>query len=843
MTKHYTLLFALVLLFTVQSVAQDLPESWSIAPNGRMLTAGGENEGGFYDPDELHDVQLEFAQSDWWTLMENNYDSGTDILATCWIDGIRYDSVGVRFKGETSYTRNNTEKKSFNITLDYVIDGQDVDGYNTFNLNCGWEDNSSIREVLYNNIGHNYYMSLKANYANLTINGTNWGPYQNIQQFDSDYLREWYLSNDGTIWRATSSRPRGPGNPRFGVGRSTLNYNGSDSSDYTLDYVLKRTEQTDPWADLSAACDVLNNEPLETLEEALGQVLDIDKACWFLAHENVFADDDGYINKGGSDYYVYYEAETGRIVPMEYDGNSVLGNQAINWAPFYRDDDARFPLINRMLAVSSIHQRYLAHVRVILNDYFTPAYADAKIDAWADLIDVAVQADPKKFYTYNEFQTAVSELKQAIVTRRNILLNDDELQNVEALTVGGVSYSVAGTEWQLPTATEAVDVVAQIGGTLGTTAVWLHYGVGLTGPFSKVEMFDDGLHNDGAAADGQYGGAIPPLNEGTYGRYYIEAIAANTAATATYEPKGAEHDVFLYQIDNTSSLAGDLVVNEFMASNDTTQADQDGEFDDWIELFNNTSETVSLAGFHLTDDIDNLTKWAFPDGSSIDGNSYLIIWADEDPDQAGLHADFKLSAGGETLLLVDADGAIVDSITYTGQATDISHGRFPNGTGDFQDMDPTFNAENTEGVTDPGDPELETSPLAGDLVVNEFMASNEANQADQDGEFDDWIELFNNTGTSIALDGFHLTDDIGNLTKWAFPTGTSIAANGYLMIWADEDGDQTGLHADFKLSAGGEMVVLVDAEGKLVDTITYVDQVTDVSHGRFPNGTGDFKGI
>ena len=330
--------------------AQSLPAAWEISPDGRMLTAGGENDEGFYSQNQVHDVQLSFAQSNWWTLLENNYSSGTDLLATCWIDGVRYDSVGVRFKGATSYFRNNTEKKSFNITLDYLIEGQNVDGYNTFNLNCGWEDNSSMREVLYNNIGHNYYMSLKANYVHLSLNGVNWGPYQSIQQFDSDYVKEWYLSNDGTIWRAlrTDFVPGGGGGgggggPRFGAGTSTLNYNGPDSTDYNTDYTLKRTEQADPWAGLIAASDVLNNEPLATLEQALSQVLDIDKACWFLAHEVVFADDDSYIFKGGMDYYVYYEAETGRIIPMEYDGNSVLAGNHLNWDLFYNENDTDFP--------------------------------------------------------------------------------------------------------------------------------------------------------------------------------------------------------------------------------------------------------------------------------------------------------------------------------------------------------------------------------------------------------------------------------------------------------------------------------------------------------------------
>ena len=709
---RYLFLSAVYFVLACSLGAQNLPDAWALSADGRLLTAGGENASGFYDPTEVHEISLEFGQANWWQLLTDNYDSGTDLLATCFIDGVRYDSVGVRFKGETSYFRNNTEKKSFNVTLDYIIDGQDVDGYNTFNLNCGWEDNSSMREVLYNNVGHHYYMSLKANYANLTINGQNWGPYQSVQQFDSDFIREWYLSNDGSIWRATSSRPRGGGGGpggggggpgggggggNFGAGTSTLNYNGPDSTDYLLDYVLRRTEQENPWADLIAATDVLNNEPLETLEPALAQVLDIDKACWFLAQENIWADDDGYINKGGSDYFVYFEPESGRIVPMEYDGNSVLGDQAINWGPFYRQDDEDFPLINRMLAVPEIRQRYLAHVRVILEDYFTEAFTGARIDAYAALLEDLVEADPKKFYTVNQWRTAIADLRADVSTRRNLLLNAPEVMNGVSLEIADVSYATNGVQYQSPTPDEAIDVVANVGGG-EINKVILHYGTGLTGPFNQTDMFDDGQHNDGAAGDGIYGAAVPPLAEARYGRYYIEAVANDAARSVTFEPKGAEHDVFFYQSDNTSAIAGDLVINEFMASNDTTQADQDGEFDDWVELFNNTDQAISLAGFHLSDDADNPTKFTFPAGTSIGANDYLIVWTDGDTDQEGLHTDFKLSAGGEAVLLFDGDTALVDKIDFPEQTTDISYGRFPNGTGDFAEMTPTFGAENNDGT-------------------------------------------------------------------------------------------------------------------------------------------------
>ena len=155
------------------------------------------------------------------------------------------------------------------------------------------------------------------------------------------------------------------------------------------------------------------------------------------------------------------------------------------------------------------------------------------------------------------------------------------------------------------------------------------------------------------------------------------------------------------QIDENDRLAtplisnGDVVINELLASNDAVQADEAGEFDDWIELYNNTDADVSLDGYFLSDKADNPEKWAFPDGTVIGAGDYLIVWADEDGDQGALHTNFKLSAGGETLLLVDPNGAIADEITFGEQETDVSFGRFPNGTGDFEALEPTFGASNS----------------------------------------------------------------------------------------------------------------------------------------------------
>jgi hypothetical protein len=139
------------------------------------------------------------------------------------------------------------------------------------------------------------------------------------------------------------------------------------------------------------------------------------------------------------------------------------------------------------------------------------------------------------------------------------------------------------------------------------------------------------------------------------------------------------------------------VINEFLALNDSAQADQDGEFDDWIELFNNSDELVGLGGYYLSDNPSDLPKWKFPD-TSLAPHDYLIIWADEDGAQNGLHANFKLSGGGEILFLLNPDTQIIDEISFGQQIQDKSMGRYPDGDGDFQVLVPSFSSKNSETV-------------------------------------------------------------------------------------------------------------------------------------------------
>lgn len=155
-----------------------------------------------------------------------------------------------------------------------------------------------------------------------------------------------------------------------------------------------------------------------------------------------------------------------------------------------------------------------------------------------------------------------------------------------------------------------------------------------------------------------------------------------------------------------------------------------------------------------------------------------------------------------------------------------------------------------EGTMEPADmtdmPDMSGTSVTGpSVVINELMADNDNILADPQGDYDDWLELHNLTDTAVSLTGMYLSDKEDEPTKWQFPENTEIPANGYLIVWLDEDiDDPEGLHADFKLSKGGEAALLVDTDAngnQVLDSITFEEQETDVAFGRLPNGTGEFQ--
>lgn len=129
----------------------------------------------------------------------------------------------------------------------------------------------------------------------------------------------------------------------------------------------------------------------------------------------------------------------------------------------------------------------------------------------------------------------------------------------------------------------------------------------------------------------------------------------------------------------------DIHLNEVMASNKNVVTDEDEDFSDWIEIYNQGEETLSLNGFGLSDDALDPFKWTFPD-VAIEPGEFILVWAsDKNRSVAGepYHTNFKIGAEGESIILTSADGVALDVSPAVAMEDDQSYGRFPNGRGDW----------------------------------------------------------------------------------------------------------------------------------------------------------------
>jgi len=272
-----------------------------------------------------------------------------------------------------------------------------------------------------------------------------------------------------------------------------------------------------------------------------------------------------------------------------------------------------------------------------------------------------------------------------------------------------------------------------------------------------------------------------------------------------------------------------IYLNEILADNETTLAEENGEFADWFELWNAESRSVNLKGFLFK----NSEKiYELHSDLTIESGEHLIFWCDGD--SSGNHTNFELSAAADKLVLFDAENRLVDKVEFADLQTDISFGRIPDGGSDWSNLYPTPDAANPD-------------PSNYHIVINEFMASNNTTIFDPDfNNAGDWLELYNPTDSFADITGWFLTDNPAEPQKWQISKATIVDAKGFLLIWCDQmegqpDSLKTVLHTNFTLQKHGEFIGLYRNTGVVEDSLSFGEQTTDISYGRFPDGADNWQ--
>ncbi len=677
-----------------------------------------------FDGDAVHEIHLTFHQADWWDQLTDNYEYYEDIpyieAEFDW-ETIHFDDIGVRFKGNSSYMSYNGLKKSFKLDIDEFTSGQTVYGLDKLNLNNCFLDPSFVREKcayeLCKAVG---LPTERTNYAAVYINGTYWGLYLLVEQYDQEFIESRYgPSEEGNLWKG---EPHG-----------SLEYVGSSESSYYGDYELKTNEDINDWSSLVELADGLNNTSLVDLPDTLHNLIDVNSAMAMIAIDNFTVNLDSYIGRCVN-YYFYHRDLDSRVVFAKWDQNEAFGlfnmyglslTQLKQLSPYWTSTQSGEdrPLAERMFQIADYDNLYLGHMQKLMAGVAHPDTLLPRMEELRDLIRSYVYADPNCMFTTSEFENAMSS-----------------------------DQYVSG------------------------------------GP--------------------PPGRLIPGLNG------FI-----------------SDRNTYLSALIGTWTPIEGLVLNEVMAVNGATATDEHGDYDDWIEIANTGVSPINLSGFVLTDHWEGSADFVFPD-TTLQPGEYIVVWADEEPGEGDLHAAFKLDGDGEDVYLTDGQ-VLIDQVTFPELASNVTWGRWPNGTGDWQMLSmATIGAENLN----PHNPE------EVNLFINEFQASNDSVIQDETGTYEDWLEIYNPGPDPVEMLGLFLTDDLTSTTKWSFPD-TTLEAGGFLLVWTDNDEEDGPLHTNFKLSADGEEIGLfgrLAAGNEEIDSHVFGVQSTDTSLGRYPDGTGNW---
>ncbi len=614
----------------------------------------------FYDINTINSVEITFEESNWEEILEEYYEAGDEerLVGDAIINGIEFLSVGVRYKGNSSYSPQN-DKNPLNIKLDHIVDDQTFDGYGTLKLANGYNDPSFVRETLSYEIARNYMDASEANYCQVYINDDYIGLYTSVQSVDKYFKNTHYSTNNDVRFKGEII---GDGSPQV---ISIWDYLGDNPEDYTDYYELKSDEG---WDQLLEFLDVFNNNSSE-----MDDYLNVDAHLWMLAFDNLMVNLDAPINYGHN-YYLFQDGAE-LFNPIIWDLNEnfgvfsmLLGGQPLSTYqlqrldPLLNIDDSNYPIIGNILNDETYQKMYIAHMRTMIEEIFQSGWYETRAYELQDIISETYQNDPNTFYTYSQFQDNVNNsvssghpgnsvigITELMETRYQWLLDQSEFQ--------GTVPVLSDAEYSPETIESGEEITFNIAGA-DADEIWLYYRLSRTSKFEKIEMFDDGENNDGSAGDGIYGTAITAGAEDL--QYYFYAQNSDQGA---FLPARTAHE--FYDID-IESQSGNIVINEI----NYNSAD-DFDAGDWVELHNPGTEAINISGWEFKDE-DDSHIFIIPDDTILEAGEYLVLSNDLEafntlfPSVSNVVGElgFGLSGSGELIRLYDAEETLVDAVEY-----------------------------------------------------------------------------------------------------------------------------------------------------------------------------------
>ena len=390
-----TVLFIIPLFFLSGYNSQD---------RDSVNTAGDSIFGGI----QIHTINMHFSQANYWDSLLFYYNQGLEqyMSANVTVNGVTFNNVGVRMKGNSSFTHPNN-KKPFKISFDNYVSGQKWNGLKSVSLNNCWNDPTFMREKLYLDICR--YAGIPAprcNFVKLLINDTAFAFYSMVESVDKTFLSSRYNDNSGIYYKAVDGRDTGV--QVF----SDFRWLGSDTSVYLDKYELKSDLAGTPWKKLVGFIDTLNHS--STVQTSLPNNVNMSAFYKAMSMDIISANLDAYMHSGRNFYVYFNPVLSTKLDWIIWDASLAFaampgqGISSIETLPVtYVVSDTARPLLGKIIDNTTLKNAYLLAMCNLSKGYFSTSFLYPHIDSIANIIRTEVYADSRKMYTNAQFETNI----------------------------------------------------------------------------------------------------------------------------------------------------------------------------------------------------------------------------------------------------------------------------------------------------------------------------------------------------------------------------------------------------------------------------------------------------
>ncbi len=530
-----------------------------------------DSSGGLFDEDSLRVIRLEFENPNYHSYLVNSWYYSPDerIPATLTLNGTTFDSVGVRYKGNSTFclpNDNSSPKVPYNIDMNYFIDNQQLLDYNKIKLANAWMDPTFVKQIVSSNIYRRYLPTGESNLVKLNVQGNYVGLYVNDESINKQFLKKHFDEKSGPLFKcdnidrfcdtanAPSSMP------------PNLYYMGDDTTLYYDSYDMK-SEQG--WGELVNLIKVIDLD-----FQNIDSVLNVDRTLWAFAVNQVIQNLDCYNTYYIHNYYLY-QTKDGlfQMIPWDLDNSfsgAIMGFDFWNPSNIYEYDPyfsgpslggsqpwEERPLLYKLLNNSHYRKIYTAHINTIIEESLDINAISANIDNLQALAyDAAIQ-DYNKVFSMIEYYSNVDDplwasfnwgfggILSTINERKQFLLSHPEISLI-APTINNVMLN-----------DNTVTAEVFNANTVELLATKSEY----NSKFESFVMLDDGTNGDLIANDGTYSAILPFYSSGLEVKFYVRA---ENDDAIKLNPRRAEYEFYVYSpvsglANSTSNINRELI--------------------------------------------------------------------------------------------------------------------------------------------------------------------------------------------------------------------------------------------------------------------------------------------